>query len=384
MKILVISHEFPPIGGGGANACYFLTREFSRRGHSVHVVTANFEDRSQQENLDGVLLHRLNSKRKNREHCSFSEMLSFLVKALPYAQKLHIENAFDICLVFFGIPSGPVGYILKKKYDLPYLIRFGGGDIPGFQQRFVFAYKILAPAIHRIWAGADALVANSSGLRDMALAFDDSKQFDVICNGVDSEYFTPNENKGSNSKQSDEKTLTILFVSRLIERKGLQYFIPTLSDLMNTTGRKLQLIVVGDGPYREVLEAMVDEYHLRDQILFVGQKNRDEILLYYQNADLFILPSKKEGMPNVVLEAMACGLPIVMTKCEGSSELIDGNGIVSSIENFSDNVKKLIGDDEKRKQMGKESRRRACELFSWNHTADDYLRLMDDIYSERR
>ena len=65
-------------------------------------------------------------------------------------------------------------------------------------------------------------------------------------------------------------------------------------------------------------------------IQFVGQKEKDGIVPYYQNADLFILPSAKEGMPNVVLEAMACGLPIVMTSCEGSKELITDNGIISS------------------------------------------------------
>ena len=61
---------------------------------------------------------------------------------------------------------------------------------------------------------------------------------------------------------------------------------------------------------------------------FVGQKNKKEIVPFYQNADLFILPSAKEGMPNVVLEAMACGLPIIMTPCEGSKELVQDNGYI--------------------------------------------------------
>ncbi len=73
--------------------------------------------------------------------------------------------------VFFGIPSGPLGLYLKRKYEIPYVIRFGGGDIPGFQDRFSVIYKLIGPAIKAIWRNSDALVVNSSGLRKMALDY---------------------------------------------------------------------------------------------------------------------------------------------------------------------------------------------------------------------
>ena len=101
------------------------------------------------------------------------------------------------------------------------MIRFGGGDVPGFQERFTKVYKVIAPAIKLIWKKADALIANSQGLKDMALDFYNKKPFDVIPNGVDTEVFYP-----SVKEESDE--FKILFVSRLIERKGLQFIIPQL------------------------------------------------------------------------------------------------------------------------------------------------------------
>lgn len=241
MKILAISHEFPPIGGGGANACYFLTKGFVEKGHEVTLVTANYQGMPESEIVNGVRVIRVNSKRAHKEHCSFKEMLSYLLKAYPVANKLQKRENFDVCLVFFGIPSGPIGYMLKKKYKLPYVIRFGGGDVPGFQERFTKVYKIIAPAIKLIWKKADALIANSQGLKDMALDFYNKKPFDVIPNGVDTEVFYP-----SVKEESDE--FKILFVSRLIERKGLQFIIPQLKKIQDSTEKSVKLIVVGDGP----------------------------------------------------------------------------------------------------------------------------------------
>ena len=114
MKILAISHEFPPIGGGGANACYFLTKGFVERGHEVTLITANYQGMPEKEVMNGVQIMRVNSLRKHKEHCSFKEMLSYLFKAYPVAKKMQKENRYDICLIFFGIPSGPIGYMLKK------------------------------------------------------------------------------------------------------------------------------------------------------------------------------------------------------------------------------------------------------------------------------
>lgn len=369
MKILAISHEFPPIGGGGANACYFLTKGFVERGHEVTLITANYQGMPEKEVMNGVQIMRVNSLRKHKEHCSFKEMLSYLFKAYPVAKKMQKENRYDICLIFFGIPSGPIGYMLKKKYKLPYVIRFGGGDVPGFQERFTKVYKLIAPAIKMIWKKADARIANSQGLKDMALKFYDKKSFDIIPNGVDTEVFYPIE-------KADSDEFKILFVSRLIERKGLQFIIPQLQKIQDSTEKKVKLVVVGDGPYREQLETITREYKVADMVEFVGQKNKKEIVPFYQNADLFILPSAKEGMPNVVLEAMACGLPIIMTPCEGSKELVQNNGYILLTSEMGEKIQQLLRNKEMLQKLGHNSRRIVEEQFCWGHVVENYLTLM--------
>lgn len=367
MRILVISHEFPPIGGGGANACYYLTRDFSRRGHKVTVITANYQGLPDREILDGVEVFRVPSKRKNQEHCSFGEMLDYLLKAWPVAKKMVKREEYDICQVFFGIPSGPIGYLLKKKYHLPYVIRFGGGDIPGFQARFDKMYKLIAPFLKLIWRKSDCLVANSVGLKKFAYDFFDKKDIEVITNGVDTNKYTP--------KEHSDDAINLLFVSRLIERKGLQFLLPQIRQIARESNQKVRLTIVGDGPYRSVLEDIVKKEKIEQYVSFAGYKDKEQIVTYYQNADIFVLPSKKEGMPNVVLEAMACGLPIVMSPCEGSAELIRDNGRIVAPEQMAQDIIMLCNDREQRIRMGVESRKMAVEQFGWEKIGASYLEI---------
>lgn len=372
MKILIISHEYPPIGGGGANACMHLSQEFAKRGHDVTVISVWYVGLPEIEGCSGLHIIRVHSKRKQKEQCGFTEMADYLCKAWSVAKQLEEEKNFDVCMVFFGIPSGPIGYMLKKRYKLPYVIRFGGGDIPGFQDRFASIYKIIGPFLKIIWNNAGALTANSEGLKNLAQEFHRKRQIDIIHNGVDTDKFYPPDNKVNVSEKGEIK---ILFVSRLIERKGLQFVIPKLKYIQEKSKKSLRLIIVGDGPYRDNLEKMTLESKCNEIVSFEGHKDKSELLLYYQQADVFILPSKKEGMPNVVLEAMACGLPIVMTPCEGSKELINDNGIISPIDEFADNLTRLCVDENLRQKMGENSLRRVKEHFQWESIAQRYIEL---------
>lgn len=372
MKILVLSHEYPPIGGGGANACYFLSREFVRAGHQVTIVTAQYGHLQQEEKTaDGVLIFRVRCKRSNKEKSSFFEMLTYFINAWKFADKLLKSVDFDKCLVFFGIPSGPIALHLKNRYGLSYIVRFGGGDIPGAQKRFQYIYKILSPQIKKVWKNADGLIANSEGLCRRAQAFEDKYEITIVENGVDTGYFVPG------NQNQDKKEIKILFVSRLIEGKGLQFIIPEMpriqSEVSRKCGKKVSLIIVGDGPYRQKLEELAGKTQAAQCVRFEGRKEKEQVRQYYQNSNIFILPSLSEGMPNVVLEAMACGLPIVMTPCEGSKELVTDNGIISGLDTFADALIRICVDAELRQTMGKCSLTKAETNFQWERISRRYL-----------
>lgn len=381
MKILIISHEYPPIGGGGANACFFLTREFAGRGHGVTVITAQYAGTAQDgTTAEGARIIRVPCRRKNKEKSSFAEMLSYLSGAWKSADALLKKERFDVCLTFFGIPSGPLALYLKKKYRLPYVVRFGGGDIPGAQKRFKYLYAVLAPAVRAVWKNASHLVANSEGLRKRALAFEDRYAVDIIENGVDNSFFVP----AGRREESDR--ITVLFVSRLISGKGLQYLIPALPGIeervRRETGRSVRLVIVGDGPYRADLEELTAKAGAGGLVRFEGRKDREQVRRYYQAADLFVLPSLSEGMPNVVLEAMASGLPVVMTPCEGSSELVTDNGVIAPLERFPDALARVCIDGEARRRMGRSSLHRVETHFRWEGIASRYLSVLQDSIGE--
>lgn len=382
MKILIISHEYPPIGGGGANACFFLTREFARMGHQVTVLTAQYADLPTDERTgEGARIIRVPCRRRNKEKSSFSEMLLYLLSAWKCADPLLKKEAFDVCLTFFGIPSGPLALHLKKKYRLPYVVRFGGGDIPGAQKRFKYLYAVLAPAVRAIWKNASHLIANSEGLKARALAFERRYPVDIIENGVDNSFFVP----GQCEKKTDR--ITILFVSRLIQGKGLQYLIPRLpkiqEQVQGRTGRSVELVIVGDGPYRAALEELTAKAGAGKLVRFEGRKDKEQVQRYYQAADLFVLPSLSEGMPNVVLEAMASGLPIVMTPCEGSRELVADNGIIASLDEFAKALVRVCVNEQERLQMGRNSLRRVETHFRWESIGDRYLSVLNDSVEKK-
>lgn len=373
MKILLISHEYPPIGGGGANACYNIAKEYVMSGNSVTLVTSSFRELRGVYFENNIKIIRVPAIRKKEDTSTLIEMCSFLSSAFYRINKIIKLETFDCCHIFFGVPSGIIGLYLKKFYNIPYIVRLGGGDIPGAQKRFNMVYKILSPLLLKIWKEANYLIANSQGLRNRAFIFSKAYPISIIPNGVDCSVYCQKE------KVVDKNAVNILFVSRLIEGKGLQYIIPLLNKLQYVAKKNIRLTVVGDGPYRKNLEELGSKQNVNELIEFLGRRTKKELIEIYNRADFFILPSSSEGMPNVVLEAMAMGLPIVITPCEGSEELIKDNGFITPIDRFYDRMLELCNNDELRKTYSKESRARVKKYFSWKKVAKEYLTLLNNI-----
>ncbi|HGE72301.1 TPA: glycosyltransferase family 4 protein, partial [Candidatus Poribacteria bacterium] len=188
MRILMINYEFPPIGGGGGNVTYYISKNLASLGHEVHVVTSRYKDLPKHEKLDGFDVYRVPVMRKNPNVCGVHEMFTYIISASIYSLKFVKKIRPDIIHVFFGIPSGPVAYLLKKFYDIPYVLFLGGRDVPRPHPDPPFyrlIYGILMPAIKSIWGNAKSVVACSNGLRDLALKTANNIDIKVIPDGVD-------------------------------------------------------------------------------------------------------------------------------------------------------------------------------------------------------
>lgn len=377
MKILMLNYEFPPLGGGAANANYYLLKEFSKdKDLEIDVITSSVGKFKKSKFSENINLYRLDiGKNKDNLHYQTNkDLLLFSLKALKESIKLNKKNNYDLIHAWFGIPCGFIAMFLHK----PFLVALRGSDVPFYNPRFRVADRYFFKYLSRvIWKKSSSVVANSEGLKTLAKETSPKQKIAVIYNGVDTNEFLPVNRKKTG------KTLRIILVSRLIKRKGINYLLDALSQIKQ---ENFHLMVIGDGNQREHLEKMAKEAGLVNKVSFLGLVSHKSISQYYSQSDLFILPSLNEGMSNTVLEAMASGLPIITTNVGGSKELIKDNGFVvnpRSSEEILDAIKKYLADPSLLIKHGKESRRIA-ERMSWENVAKNYKSLYNSLLKKHK
>jgi len=372
MKILLINSEYPPIGGGAGNASSNIARVLAQRGHQVLVLTSRWDDLPFEETREGVRLVRLSTLRRKMDRSNAFEQISFIFAASFRTFGLIRSFKPDITLAFFGLPSGAIAWLLKKLYRIPYIVSLRGGDVPGFRPYdFRMYHKIAAPFLRSIWKHADSIIANSNGLRSLALAFDSHYEIPIIPNGVDVSQFVVSNRDWSSPH--------ILSVGRVVYQKGFDLAMCALSQLK---ALEWTWTIAGDGPQMATLKAMSEEYGIHDRIHFAGWLSSEQIKEQYAAANLFLFPSRHEGMPNAVLEAMASGLPVLATKIAGNEELVvDGETgkLVPSEDTdaLREALRPLLVEAKMREQMGRAARQRVESSFSWNRVAEQYELILE-------
>ena len=391
-KILMFNHEFPPIGGGGGWVSYFLGKHFAAAGHDVHLITSQFRDCPKDEKVEGFHVHRVRALRKNPDVCAVHEMLTYAISSSLYGLRFAKQFQPDIVQVFFGIPAGGGAYLLQKRRNVPYVVFLGGRDVPSRNPDppyYRWLYLLLKPAIRAIWRNASVVVACSEGLRELAQETDTDVKMDVIPDGLDLARFKPRSPPVTAEREQRNacpKKVRILTIGRLIPRKGFQFLIRALPQIIEKAAHNFEIEIVGDGPYHGELLKLAESLAVASHIHFAGSVPYSELPQKYQDADIFILPSLAEGMPLVVLEAMGTGLPIVASRVQGIDELVvDGvNGALfdpGDVDGLASSLIKLINAGEGRVEMGKASIERV-EPYDWKNIADAYLALYADILSK--
>ena len=381
MKILFLNYEYPPLGGGAANATANILREYSHLFDlEVDLVTASIDNEYHLEKIgENVRVHRLAiGKNANNLHFqSQKDLLLYSWRAYWFSRKLCQKNAFDATHAFFTVPCGFIAMLLKWELGLPYVVSLRGSDVPGYSDRFTFIYTFLKPLFAFIWKSATAVVSNSEGLKQLALQTNPQQKIGVIYNGIDTEYFCPDENV-----KNSEKFIITPGASRITDRKGLNYLIDAVAILAKKYPQ-VELQIMGEGNARARLEKQVRELGLDDRVKFLGRIPREETAPRYQEASVFVLPSLNEGMSNAMLEALATGLPIITTNTGGAEELVgDGkNGFIIKLKDavhIAEKIEYLIENPNECLALGKNSRARAEEL-SWKKVANEYYNLYKNV-----
>ena len=366
MRILMLNYEYPPLGGGASNATYYLLNELSQFDDiTIDLITSSATNEFEEEKISGsVHIYKLPVGKKNLHYWTQKEIISYSRQAYKHIKKMKEQTQYDLIHAFFGIPCGAIAYRFRK--ESPYIVSLRGSDVPGFNERFSFQYIFLKPLIRRVWRNAAAVIANSGGLKELALETDRAAKIGIIYNGVNIEDFAQRDNR-------ENEHIVILTVARLIKRKGIDDLIRAVPAIVKGH-QNIKVKIIGEGNMGAELKALAEKLKVSEYIEFLGYVPHNEISNYYSTSDVFVLPSRNEGMSNTVLEAMASGLPVITTDTGGTRELIDGNGIIVPIEDsdvISEAVLRLINDHKLRVSRGMKSRKIA-ENMSWKKVADAY------------
>src|SRR5688572_3024335 len=378
MRLLMLNNEFPPLGGGTGTVNRAMLEHFARvAGLEVDLVTSALGRGFEEEPFsDRIKLYKVPVRNKNIHHSSNRELIAYSIRGLRLALKLHRQKSYDLCFAWSAVPAGAIALALRRFIGLRYILRVCGPDIPGFEIRYQTIHNLIAPLIRRVWRGAERTIAKSQREIEMIHAVDHHVNCLLIPNGVDIERFKPVH------AEPNDGPLKVLCVGRLIERKGQHHLIEAVKRLVDE-GVDVKLNLVGTGDAGEANEAQAARLGLSDRVRFFGYVPREEIARHYAAAHVFVLASYNEGMSVALLEAMASGLPVVVTPTGGTMELVS-SGINGFIVNWSDvdqlarHLSILAQDRDLVRRMGQESRKRA-DSYSWTFTAKCYLELLEKV-----
>jgi teichuronic acid biosynthesis glycosyltransferase TuaC len=300
--------------------------------------------------------------------------ISMFAGTLPQVRRRLGAMQYDLIDAHYIYPDGVAAVMLGKLFRKPVVVSARGTDINQFPQ-----FHTIRPMVRRVLSGADGLIAVSQSLKDamVDLGCPDEK-ITVIGNGVDSEKFR------RQSRQAARQTLglpddrpIVLSVGHLIERKGFHVLIEAIGKVRLRKPNAL-LVIVGEGEERAHLEHQIEGLGLANNVRLVGAKPHDQLSAWYSAADIFCLASSREGWANVILEAMACGLPVVATRIWGTPEVVVSPTLGTLVQRTPEEFERAI-EDALQRDWDREAIVAHARNHSWDKVAASVLKVYEKV-----
>ncbi|HEY1434709.1 MAG TPA: glycosyltransferase family 4 protein [Thermoanaerobaculia bacterium] len=306
--------------------------------------------------------------RRTRSESGLRERLRSLNRLLPFA-----GASFDV--LYFPWNSAAIDYLPLFESGMPVLVSCRGSQVnvaPYDPRRGV------ARGLPATFAGATAVHCISAAIEREAEQFGlDREKARVIHPGIDPNFFSPAPARESGP------VLRLVVVGSLLWVKGATYALEALRRLVDR-GLRVELSIVGDGPARQRVLYAIDDLGLRDHVVLLGVLPPIAVRDRLQQSDVFVLPSLSEGFCNAAVEAMACGLPVVMTNCGGVRE-----GVTDGVEGFivpvrdpdamAAAIERLAADEALRERMGRAGRARVLRQFTLERHVREFVALLEEV-----
>lgn len=369
---LLISVPLPPTEGIGYyvwNLSHFL-KEYN---HQVQIITRGQPGKPLYEKLDGISIWR------PRYYPLYP--LHVLVHEL-FVQRLICRLEPNVDLFHLHTPLPPPIQTQRPILLTVHSMMVADARARGTDTFLDIITGLLAPTSHYIEkrliriSGAIAAVSKVAAEhvhRDLPTG----THVKIMWNGVDPNFFSPGSHKLLNPNN-------ILFVGRLAPGKGLEDLIQAML-LVVPEYPEVKLSIAGSGLLYKKLSRLIESYGLQNQVVLLGHINsREKLLALYQQAWGLVLPSHHESLPTVILEAMACGTPIIATRVGSVPDVIDDgiNGLLVSPKNPRQLAKAiclLFRDSTLRFQLGKAARDTVAKKFSWQFVGNEYIKSYEEL-----
>jgi glycosyltransferase involved in cell wall biosynthesis len=322
-----------------------------------------FSQVPREEVIDGVRIHHPRFPLVPGISMPAHGMLMYLA-SLPLARRLHREKQFDCIDSHFVYPDGFAAVRLGKKLRLPVIVSARGSDINLYP-----SFRLIRPMLRWTLAHAAGVIAVSADLKVkmIALGIPETK-IRVIPNGVDAERFQPRNAKSARKQLGlPEEGFLLVSVGSLIEAKGHHLLIAAVAELAKSFP-KLRLYILGEGVYRSRLEEVVREKKMQERVFLFGTRPNEELNLWFSAADLSCLMSSREGWPNVVAEALACGTPVLATRTGGIPEIISspelGMLVERNVQSIAVGLQRALTKPWNRAEIARHSRSRSWDAVA--------------------
>ncbi|MFO8088898.1 MAG: glycosyltransferase family 4 protein [Desulfatiglandaceae bacterium] len=367
MKIAVLVKSFL-LSGGSERYAVEVTRCLKARGHEIDIY-ARYVDESLLDGMRHVRVPDRHTYSSVANSLSFAREAARLLRGAEYDIVHSHERGYSqdvITIHTFSYRSGLDRYPFFRRID----------------QTYLSLRSALYLWLERKQMASTGLVAVSGRIReDIRKYYKRTEGVRVITPGVDLERFHPGaiaryRKAAGVLPDAGRRDLTVLFVGAEFRRKGLDLLIPAI-------GERMRLIVVGRGERLDHYRKLAVDCGAEDRIRFVGHVDGD-IQEYYALADVVVLPSLSEAFGMSILEAMACGLPVIASPLAGAADLIV-EGESGFLARESDALRAALMRLEApmvREEMGKKARQSA-EEHSWDRAAAEYESFFIDILNSR-
>lgn len=313
MRILVLIHEYPPVGGGGGRVAQDLCRGLAARGHEIRVLTAHLKGLPLREAGDGFEVIRLRSGRRLPYKAGLAAMAGYVLAAAWTGWRMARAWRPDVIHVHFAVPAGPAALAISRLTGIPYVLTAHLGDVPGgTPEKTGRWFRWIYPLTPPVWKSAARVVAVSEFTRELA-ARSYPVEVQVIPNGVDLAALDPGLVKTGSPP-------LLVFAGRFVQQKNPLQVVRTLAELRDLPWCCAML---GDGPLRAEVEDEIDRRNLRDRFTLPGWVEPQDVIDWFKKADILFMPSLSEGLPVVGVQALATGLAIVAGRVGGFVDLVE-------------------------------------------------------------